>query len=322
MSFSYHVRLSPILQGLNFDIVKGSRTALIGVNGCGKSTLLRMMAGKTYFDENKQDLTIFGYRCYHDNKLNEIVSFVGDKWKQSGDVKVAKLIETTVEMDESISAERVLECVNALDIDVNWRYHLCSQGEQRRIQLLMSLLKPFECLLLDEVTVDLDVAVRFNFLNWLKKESVEKNATIILATHVYDGIDTWASHVMRLEQDGRNVEVYPIMDLPGYHALYSDLTVRSPFFVLIQEWMTSQWREKKKKREESIAQGGSLYSSTDFLDWQYLTGNSRSDNLPGGKNSAEAIQARIERTNKIRKIVAERLLEREEELNILKATTK
>ena len=128
--------------------------------------------------------------------ISEILAFVGDKWKHSGDVKVSKLVESAVEMDESISPERISECLEALDIDINWRYHMCSQGEQRRIQLLMALLRPFKVLLLDEVTVDLDVAVRFNFLSWLKRQCEQTNASVVLATHVYDGIDAWATHVM------------------------------------------------------------------------------------------------------------------------------
>lgn len=37
--------------------------------------------------------------------------------------------------------ERLLE---VLDIDLDWKMHLVSDGQRRRVQLLMGLLKPFE----------------------------------------------------------------------------------------------------------------------------------------------------------------------------------
>lgn len=49
------------------------------------------------------------------------------------------------------------------------------------------LLQPWELLLLDEVTVDLDVLVRADFLAFLKEETETRGATIVYATHIFDG---------------------------------------------------------------------------------------------------------------------------------------
>ena len=50
-------------------------------------------------------------------------------------------------------------------------------------------------LLLDEITTSLDVCVRQDLLNWLIKESNERGATIIYATHIFDGIGDWETHI-------------------------------------------------------------------------------------------------------------------------------
>lgn len=47
-----------------------------------------------------------------------------------------------------------------------------------------------------------DVVVRQDLLNWLHKESVDKGATIIYATHIFDGLDTWPTHLTYLTRDG------------------------------------------------------------------------------------------------------------------------
>ncbi|KAF3455405.1 hypothetical protein FNV43_RR00030 [Rhamnella rubrinervis] len=57
----------------------------------------------------------------------------------------------------------------------------------------MDLLKLFKVLLLDEITVDLDVLARVDLLKFLRKECVERGATIIYATHIFDGLEEWPS---------------------------------------------------------------------------------------------------------------------------------
>lgn len=69
--------------------------------------------------------------------------------------------------------------LDLLDIDLDWRMHNISDGERRRVQLCMGLMAPWDILLLDEVTVDLDVLVRHELLEFLKNDSEARDATII-----------------------------------------------------------------------------------------------------------------------------------------------
>lgn len=55
-----------------------------------------------------------------------------------------------------------------------------------------------QVLLLDEITVDLDVLARADLLKFLKKECEERGATIIYATHIFDGLEDWPSHIVSL----------------------------------------------------------------------------------------------------------------------------
>src|SRR5579871_2674583 len=52
-------------------------------------------------------------------------------------------------------------------------------GERRRVQLVMGLMEPWDLLLIDEMTVDLDVLVRVKFLQFLKEETETRRATIV-----------------------------------------------------------------------------------------------------------------------------------------------
>ena len=56
---------------------------------------------------------------------------------------------------EGIDKERRARLIELLDIDVDWSMMTVSDGQRRRVQICMGLLKPFKVLLCDEITVDL-----------------------------------------------------------------------------------------------------------------------------------------------------------------------
>ncbi|XP_024177090.2 ABC transporter I family member 19 [Rosa chinensis] len=72
-----------------------------------------------------------------------------------------------VEGTDPVRREKLIEL---LDIDLKWRMHKVSDGQRRRVQICMGLLHPFKVLLLDEVTVDLDVVPRMDLLDFFKEE--------------------------------------------------------------------------------------------------------------------------------------------------------
>ncbi|KAM0043522.1 putative P-loop containing nucleoside triphosphate hydrolase [Helianthus debilis subsp. tardiflorus] len=73
--------------------------------------------------------------------------------------------------------------------------HKVSHGQRRRVQICMGLLKEFK-VLLDEITIDLDVLAKADLLTFLKKECEELGATIIYATHIFDGLENWPSQIL------------------------------------------------------------------------------------------------------------------------------
>ena len=59
-------------------------------------------------------------------------------------------------------------------------------------------------LLLDEVTVDMDVVGRLDLLAFFEEECAARGATILYATHIFDGLARWATH-LALVEDGHLV---------------------------------------------------------------------------------------------------------------------
>jgi len=92
------------------------------------------------------------------------------------------------------------ELVRILDVDLSWRLHAVSDGERRRVQLCMGLLRPWTVLLLDEITVDLDLLSRHEFLSFLKRETEERSCSIVYATHILDNLAAWPTHLVHMSQ--------------------------------------------------------------------------------------------------------------------------
>ena len=98
-----------------------------------------------------------------------------------GDIVVSDFLNSVGGYRHKARRDRLLDI---LDVDLDWHMHEISDGERRRVQLVMGLMAPWDVLLLDEVTVDLDVLVRDDLLSFLKEESESRGATI-LCTYIY-----------------------------------------------------------------------------------------------------------------------------------------
>jgi len=166
------------------------------VNSSGKSTLLRILAGRHL---TPQEVKVLGLNSFRDTRLNfhrayldcdwgmTSIAFVGASVPLMADIPVHQMMERL----QASYPERRDELVEMLGIDLNWHMHQLSDGQRRRVQLMIGLIRPFKILLLDEITTSLDVCVRQDLLKWLVKESEERQATILYATHIFDGLDDW-----------------------------------------------------------------------------------------------------------------------------------
>mmetsp|Transcript_32355 Transcript_32355/g.91707 ORF Transcript_32355/g.91707 Transcript_32355/m.91707 type:complete len:292 (-) Transcript_32355:67-942(-) len=192
----------PFISDFTMELPRGSRCLLVGANGAGKTTLLQIMAGKYLV---KQDaVRVLGRPAFHDLQLTSSgeLSYLGSSWRRDvafagydcalqGDIQAGEMIFGV----ESIDPQRRQKLIGMLDIDLDWRMNTVSDGQRRRVQICMGLLKPYQVLLLDEITVDMDVLGRLDLLDFFHQECEERGATIIYATHIFDGLEPWITHV-------------------------------------------------------------------------------------------------------------------------------
>lgn len=187
-----------IFAGLTFQVMQGSRTLLLGCNGSGKSTLLGMMGGKQYFNNTTHMLKIFGKACFEDMTLNGSVTFCGDWWVKTpgGQLHVGEMVPMPL-------TARAAHIAQLLVINLGWDVRHISAGEQKRVQLFLHLVEDRPLVLLDEATADLDVDQRHKLLRFLFDESVRRRVTVVYTTHIFEGLDGWASDCIVLDRTTR-----------------------------------------------------------------------------------------------------------------------
>ncbi|KAJ3357696.1 CCR4-NOT regulatory complex component [Entophlyctis luteolus] len=186
----------PIIDSVSLSIPRGARTLLIGANGAGKSTLLRILAGKTLA---KDHVRVLGKHPFYES--SEGITYLGTEWAHNPivrrDVPVSRLLKT---LGAERNRERCSRLLDIMDVNVDWHMHEVSDGQRRRVQIVLGLMEPWDILLLDEVTVDLDVLVRRDLIDFLKEETESRGATVIYATHIFDGLGGWPSHVVHISE--------------------------------------------------------------------------------------------------------------------------
>lgn len=153
-----------------------------------------------------------------------------------GDIPASQMLNSLPGTDPN----RLARLIDVLDIDPSWRMHLVSDGQRRRVQIAMGLLQPFKVLLLDEITVDLDVLGRADLMNFLKEECKERNATIIYATHIFDGLEHWPSHLLYVA-GGRVKAFKKAEEIPELS--------EGKLLNLVERWLREEQKEKANEKD-------------------------------------------------------------------------
>eukprot|EP00930_Biecheleria_cincta_P077878 TRINITY_DN651_c0_g2_i1.p1 TRINITY_DN651_c0_g2~~TRINITY_DN651_c0_g2_i1.p1 ORF type:complete len:579 (+),score=80.42 TRINITY_DN651_c0_g2_i1:58-1794(+) len=233
---TFHTRgfSEPKLVDVNCAFEKGSRVIIAGANGAGKSTLLSIAGGKKMIP--KGHCKVLGKEAFHDSMLNSQRMYCGDWWRTNFffNLTVAELIG-----EERLQSPRVQELIDIMQINVSWRINAISDGQRRRIQLIECLAEEKQVYVLDEITTDLDLYAREGLLQFLRNETEQKGATVLYATHIFDSLADWATHIVFFA-NAKMTTCCKMEDLKEYQNLVSSGT-RCPLYTLMRDWVCSNY---------------------------------------------------------------------------------
>jgi len=226
-----------VLLDASFQVERGARMLVVGGNGAGKSTLLSIIGGRKMVPPAA--CLVLGRPCFHDTRLTQNVAYLGEWWTTDFylNCRVRELLTPA-----QLESPHVAKVAEALAVNLEWIVNRVSDGQRRRSQLLIALADPKDVYILDEVTTDLDVIARDRLLELLRLES-ERGATVMYATHIFDNLDGWASHIMRVHQ-GEVTWCSTLGDCTPYQQHVEQCRIEgnfNPLYRTVRDWVQGDW---------------------------------------------------------------------------------
>jgi ATP-binding cassette subfamily B protein len=162
----FHYRRDvPVLRGLNMEVPKHAKIALVGPSGGGKSTILSLV--QRFYDVSEGAILIDGHdiRDLSVRDLRAQIAFVSqDTYLFGGtirdNIRVGRMDASNEEVEQAardaFAHEFIMELDHGYDTDVGENGVQLSGGQRQRIAIARALLKAAPILLLDEATSALD----------------------------------------------------------------------------------------------------------------------------------------------------------------------
>ena len=176
---------STAVDGVDLELDRAERVALVGPNGSGKTTLLRMVVG--LLEPTAGEIRILGARA-GSLEARSVTAYIPDQPVLYDDLSVLEHLEYVARLHGMGSWEaRAEELVERLGLservdDLPARF---SRGLKQKTGIALALVRPFELLVVDEPFVGLDGAGREALLTLLD-EVAEAGRTVVVATHQPD----------------------------------------------------------------------------------------------------------------------------------------
>lgn len=137
-----------VFENVDFEVVKGDRIAIVGVNGAGKSTFSRLISGG---EEPSSGKVMMG-------KHTQIAFFSQTHADDlDPDKTILECVEAAATRESAPMVRNLLGCFLFRGDDVYKRIGVLSGGERSRVALVCMLLHPANFLILDEPTNHLDI---------------------------------------------------------------------------------------------------------------------------------------------------------------------
>lgn len=174
----------PLLPPLTFEIERGEKIALVGMNGVGKSTLLKTMLGK---------IDPLGGKVIRGDFLRP--SYFEQEVKPGNTTPIDEIWNSYPSMDQH-QVRAALARVGLKNEHISRPMNQLSGGEQAKVRLCKLMMEESNWLLFDEPTNHLDVDAKEE----LKRAMKEFKGTIVLVSHEPDFYEGLVSKVWNVEQ--------------------------------------------------------------------------------------------------------------------------
>ena len=230
-------RRHEVLKGIDLEIARGDRVALVGSNGAGKTTMIRCLLGE--------------YNCGGTVRIDgreprrhrtEVLRRVGFVPQISPPLKmpVGQLIRFAAGVCDS-DPGRMFEVAGRLGLDAqkirHQPFNKLSGGMKQKLLISIALGRDCELLVLDEPAANLDPEARHTFFGLLAEKKDE--AAMIISSHRLDEVAALVNRVVEMDQGRIVLDDHVADDVSMTSVLNSRLELVRPssaFAETVREW--------------------------------------------------------------------------------------
>jgi iron complex transport system ATP-binding protein len=184
-----------VVQGLDFQLLKGELTCLLGPNGVGKSTLVKAIMGQIMPWRGELLLEDKPLSDYDPEELAKRVSVVLTDPVFPGNMTVGELVALgrtpytgwtgSLSSQDREIVEQALQNTKIEDLR-DERLSEISDGQRQKAMIARALAQDGQLMVLDEPTAHLDLVNRFEVMQLLRDIAAKKQKSVLVVTHDLD----------------------------------------------------------------------------------------------------------------------------------------
>jgi ABC-2 type transport system ATP-binding protein len=215
--FSPERRLRTAVDDVSLTVEQGELVAFLGPNGAGKSTMIKMLTG--IVRPTSGEIRIAGRIPHLDRERNarSIGVVFGQRTQLWWDLPARESLEILrdlYDVPHQAYRKRLEGFDEILDLSSFWNSPVrqLSLGQRVRCDLAAALLHDPQIVFLDEPTIGMDVVVKEQIREFLRREVSERGRTVVLTTHDMTEVAHLAERVALIDH-GRIIFDGPIKEL-------------------------------------------------------------------------------------------------------------
>ena len=190
---------------ISFTVPKGEILGFLGPNGAGKSTVIKMLTG--ILMPTSGMCRINGQNPQKDRKnyVREIGVVFGQRTQLWWDLALREtyaVLKEIYQVPDEQYKKRMAFLNEVLELDdfITSPVRTLSLGQRMRADIAALLLHSPKVLFLDEPTIGLDVVVKENIRNAIRKINAEEGTTVILTTHDLADIEFLCERIVMIDK--------------------------------------------------------------------------------------------------------------------------
>ena len=172
---------------LDLEVIPQEVFGYLGPNGAGKTTTIRLLMGM--IKPTAGAAFVFGLECRRDYvEVKRKVGYLPGEMPQFGSMRGKEIVAYLGGMRGGADPKAVHAIAERFDLDLNRRFREYSNGNKRKLGILLAFMHRPDLLILDEPTNGLDPLNQQEFYDLLR-EARDGGATVFLSSHVLSEVE-------------------------------------------------------------------------------------------------------------------------------------